>query len=269
MLTDIAREIEQHEATAWAACVAATGDLPGNPLHAEVGEVAGTPVSSLMAVGYWLFNRVIALGVAQAATAQDVEALTAWYRARDQTDFVVEASPAVPQADLTDLLTAGGLAQREYKQAKVWRTATPVETATDIDVQELTSNDRDAFANVNAAAWQAPSSLGSWFGATIGVAGFRHYGVFDAGELVSTGALFMSGTLGWCGFGATLPSHRGQGLQAATFARRINDAAEAGCQIVHTETENRPDNASLHNMLRIGFEHIYDKSLYGPAEQPA
>lgn len=105
--------------------------------------------------------------------------------------------------------------------------------------------------------------------AAVGAPGFRHYGVFDAGELVSTGGLFVSDNLAWCAFGATLPSHRGKGLQAATLARRINDAAHAGCEIVHTETESRPDNASLHNMIRMGFEHVYDKSHFGPAHNPA
>jgi hypothetical protein len=53
----------------------------------------------------------------------------------------------------------------------------------------------------------------------------------------------------WLGFGATLPSHRGRGMQSATFARRISAAAEMGCDLVHTETTSSPTNPSFRNLL--------------------
>lgn len=163
-MTTEAAQIEEHEATAWAACIAAAGRVGGNPLDAEVGEIAGTPVSSLKAVGYWLFNRVIALGVREPASAPDVSAVLDWYAERGQSDFVVETSPGVRQPDLVELLCARGLVERTYKQAKVQRRATPVDTPPGIEVRELTTSHREAFAGVNGVAWQTPGALVPWFG---------------------------------------------------------------------------------------------------------
>jgi hypothetical protein len=58
-------------------------------------------------------------------------------------------------------------------------------------------------------------------------------------------------------------------MQSATFARRITAAAEMGCDLVHTETSSSSTNPSFTNMLRLGFEHSYDKEFYGPAAPDA
>jgi hypothetical protein len=51
------------------------------------------------------------------------------------------------------------------------------------------------------------------------------------------------------------------------MARRIRDAALAGCQWVVTETgEDSVDfpNPSYHNMLRAGFQPVYQRPNYMP-----
>ena len=80
--------------------------------------------------------------------------------------------------------------------------------------------------------------------------------------------MYVTRGTAWLGFGATLPEHRGRGLQSATFARRINEAVAMGCDLIHTETAaDAPDqpNPSLHNMFRAGFHQIYEKAFFAPA----
>jgi len=265
MERDIAADVEVHESQAWAACIDATSVVAGNPLGATVDRSGPVPLPVITAVNYGLFNRVIGLGVVAPVDAAEVSRIREWYADRKQTDYVLEVAPGARPDDVGGILAAQGLVASATRQAKVWRTPAEVAVPEGVVVRELTTDDREAFAAVNVAAWGVPPMMGTWFGATLGADGFRHFGVLADGEVVSVGAMYVTGDLAWLGFGATVPSHRGQGMQTATFARRITAAREMGCAVVHTETTSSPTNPSLRNMLKLGFEHAYDKEFFGPS----
>jgi hypothetical protein len=69
----------------------------------------------------------------------------------------------------------------------------------------------------------------------------------------------MDEGVGYLGFAATLPEHRGKGGQNAFLAARIQHAREAGCDVVITDTgelrDDRPSN-SYRNILRSGFAEV-------------
>ena len=76
---------------------------------------------------------------------------------------------------------------------------------------------------------------------------------------VAAAALFIDGTTGWLGTATTEARGRGQGLQRALIARRINDAVTAGCTLICTETgEPQPGqpSPSYHNILASGFDVV-------------
>jgi hypothetical protein len=100
MAGGVAREIELHEARAWAACVAAAAQAEGNPLDASVDVVADVRLPALGAIDAALFNRVIGLGVAAPADDGVLDAVVASYAARNQTRFTVEVTPSSQPADL-------------------------------------------------------------------------------------------------------------------------------------------------------------------------
>jgi hypothetical protein len=262
---DVAVRIEMHESQAWASCVEATGSVAGNPLGAAVDRSGQVALPVLASVNYGLFNRVIGFGVAQPVDEAEISRVRQWYADLAQTDYVLEVSAVARPYGVGRMLEANGLVASASRQAKVWRTTGEVAVPDGLVVRELTTDDRDAFAAVNVAAWGVPPVMGAWFGATLGATGFRHFGVVDDGVVVSVGAMYVTDDLAWLGFGATLPSHRERGMQAATFARRITVAAEMGCAVVHTETTSSATNPSLRNMLKLGFDHAYDKDFYGPS----
>ena len=147
----------------------------------------------------------------------------------------------------------------------VRRPSGPPTVETDLRVEEVGANAADAFAAVNVAAWEVPPAFSGWFGGTLGRRDWHHWLAYDGDLPVSTGALFARGGVGWLGFGATLPSHRGRGGQGAIMAARIRKAAELGCSIVHTETDEETaaqPNPSYRNMLRTGFEVAYRRPNY-------
>jgi GNAT superfamily N-acetyltransferase len=112
-----------------------------------------------------------------------------------------------------------------------------------------------------------PAFLAVWFGATLFADGFRHFGVRHDGRIVATGAMYVAESIAWLGFGATLPEHRGRGLQTALLARRVHEAAALDCHLVHSETAAHTaeeHNPSLANMVATGFEIAYEKQWWGP-----
>jgi hypothetical protein len=266
----IARAIECHEAVAWAACIGAASHVDGNPLQAEVDYSISTPLSTLAVFDFAKFNRVVALGVNSPATEDDLDAIASFYLSRGQSRYFIEMTPATRPETLASTLRSRGLTPVVDRIAKCWRGLDDIPAAPpDVDVRLLDVTDRDQWALVNVSAWTLPSFFKKWFSATLGVDGFRHYGIFEGDLMVSTGALYVTDNVAWSGFSATRPECRGHGYQTATHVRRLLDARELGCTVVHTEaaadTPEAP-NWSLHNQLKLGFYRIYDKTLIGPAD---
>ncbi len=265
MAGGVAREIEMHEAKAWAACVEATAQADGNPLEADVDRGPGIPVPALGAINVGLFNRVIGLGVGTRADDALIDTVLASYERRGQTEFVLEVTGASEPADLREQLAARGLVDSGHRQAKTWQTPARYDGPGMDAVVALGPDDADEFAQVNMLAWGVPAFLAVWFGATLFADDFRHFGVKVDGRIVSTGAMYVSDGIAWLGFGATLPEHRGRGMQTAVLARRVHEAAVLDCHIVHSETAAHTaghHNPSLANMLKVGFEHAYEKEWW-------
>ena len=261
-----ARRLELHEAEAWALCVEATRDAANNPLLAEVDRDAATPLSTLAALNFAKFNRVIALGVDRPATDSDIERLLDFYASRSQTRFAVEVTPVSEPDDLSAMLRRRALVASGDRVAKCWRSLEEVPSPyDDVEVKLLTVDDVAQYNVVSTAAWGVPRLFGTWFGATLGREGFRHYGVFDGELLVSTVAMYISGDLAWTGFGVTKPEYQGRGYQGARVAKELYDAKELGCKFIHNEAaagEGDTGSISLRNMSRAGFHHIYTKDVY-------
>jgi GNAT superfamily N-acetyltransferase len=264
----VARRIEIHESQAWIACVAASAATAGNPLKAEVYLGGNTPLSTLAALNFGNFNRVIAFGIEAPASDGDIVAVQEFFSARLQSRFLIEVTPPSRPESLAESLTLHGLLPVAERVAKCFRDLRDLPPLLpDIEVLELSPSDSEGWTAANEAAWGLPAFFGAWFGATLGCDGFRHYGVFDDGLLVSTGAIYVTDDVAWSGFSATRPEHRGRGYQTATHLRRLHDAAAMGCNLIHTETAaETPDNPnpSLRNQLKVGFSWIYDKRCFAP-----
>lgn len=259
---EIARTIERHEAATWSACVEAAS-LGENRLGADLLRRGTWSASVLAALNFGAFNRVIALGIDEPATFEDLAAIKEFYRSHAQSRFVIEVTPFSHR----DALLGHGLEPMPARIAKCWRKLDALPPRVEgITLRPLDDADRDDVASVNRSAWGLPSFLGPWFAATVGRPGFRHVGVFEGDLLVSTGALYISDDIAWSGFVATRPEYRGRGYQFATTIDTLHEAAARGCRLVHTETAAETANASLRNIVRAGFTTIYEKELLTSSE---
>jgi hypothetical protein len=217
------------------------------------------------ALDFGPFNRTVGLGIAGRAEERQVDDIVAFYKGAGLSRFAISLSPYAEPPELPEWLAARGLA-RGATFAKAWRdVAPPLEIPTGLRIEVIGPADAEAWAAVQRDAWGMPRAMTPWYTSTVGRAGWRHYLGFDGELPVSAAALFVSGDVGWLGFGATIPTHRRRGGHGAIVARRIRDAAGLGCSLLVAETaEDTPQapNPSYHNMVRAGFRLAYLRPNY-------
>ncbi len=174
-------------------------------------------------------------------------------------------------SDLAGWLEERGLAAGGA-WAKTWRGNGPVVAVpTRLRVEPATEVDADTFGRVAMQGFGMPDAFEPLFMGIVGKPGWCTYLAYDGSVPVATGAMFVMDDVAWLGVGSTLEDHQRQGAQGALLARRLEDGLGLGCRWFVTETgaedPDRP-NASLRNMLRVGFEVAYLRTNYAPRSTP-
>ncbi|MEU1622714.1 GNAT family N-acetyltransferase [Streptomyces sp. NPDC005722] len=98
--------------------------------------------------------------------------------------------------------------------------------------------------------------------ACVGRPDWRQYAVWEGERIVAVGSVFLNGDCAGMFGGATLAGWRGRGAQSALLTARVRAAHDAGCRWLVAETGAEgpgEHNSSLHNMLRAGFEPLYER----------
>ncbi|MCX5355651.1 N-acetyltransferase [Streptomyces mirabilis] len=97
---------------------------------------------------------------------------------------------------------------------------------------------------------------------SVGRPNWRQYAVWEGERIIAVGSVFFNGLCANMFGGATIPEGRGRGAQSALLTARARAALAAGCRwlVAETGAEGPGDhNTSLHNMLRAGFEPLYER----------
>jgi hypothetical protein len=263
-LRRLALAVEMHEAEVWAAAFAAAAAVPGNPLEIAVDHCATPPLVLAGAIASADINRVVGLGVSSPVTRETISAIVGFFRSHGRSTFRVELLPATSPPELAQWLVDAGLRRTENGVLKTWCSTEQVRPASsEVEIRRLGPEHRDAVADLNVlawGAWEAPGLLRTWFGATVGTEGFRHYGIFDGDRLVWAGALRVSGNLGWMGFDAAHPRYRGRHISRRGLLVRIDEARRLGCRIVHGETVHQPSATAIMGTL-------YEREIYSPVAE--
>jgi GNAT superfamily N-acetyltransferase len=209
-----------------------------------------------------MFNRAAGLGLDQPVTEESLDEILAFL---DGTRGYVSLAPEAQPVELTQWLEARGLAPG-YAWTKFTRpVAGPPQADTELRVERVETG--DAFGLAAARGFQVPDLFEDWLARLPGREGWHCFVAFDGDEPAGAGALYVTGTTGWLGIGATIPEHRGKGAQSALIVERIEAAAALGCEILITET-GKPVNGragpSYRNLVRAGFEPAYVRPNYEP-----
>jgi len=230
-----------------------------------VEEIDGAVCLGLAALpGSALFNRVLGLGLARPATADGLERIARFYE-RLGTGWCVALAPQAEPRELGAWLEQRGLASG-YGWAKFGRGVTDLpEPSTGLRVERVGADRADAFADAFCRGYGLPPAFRDCLTTLPGRDGWQCFVAFDGDEAAATGALYVTGTVGWLGMAGTVPEHRRRGAQSAILAMRLQAAAAAGCEVVVTETgellEGGP-SSSYRNIVRAGFEPVYVRPNY-------
>ncbi|MEQ1440776.1 GNAT family N-acetyltransferase [Fontimonas sp. SYSU GA230001] len=262
-MNELIHDADTIEAAACADLYAAGADVPGTSAQT----IGGATVLIAPSIPVSHFNRVIGLGVDQAATEADLDAIEAAFRASGVNSWWVHRSPLAQPAALEEWLR-----QRRYALpprrawAKLVRDPVPAAPApTALAVRAATPADAQAIGVIACSAYDMPAALAPWFASLAGRSGWQLFVACDGPAPVATGALFVRDGIGWLGIGATLADCRGRGAQSALLAARIDAARAAGCRLIVTETgEPVGDeaNPSLANIRRAGFVQVCSRLNY-------
>jgi GNAT superfamily N-acetyltransferase len=132
-------------------------------------------------------------------------------------------------------------------------------------IETIGTESKGIFEEISAIASGVPAALAHGFNSTIGTPGWIHYLAFSGNDPVAVAGLRLRNGTAWCCMAATLESYRRRGAQTAMLARRVRDAAAAGCSWVTCESIAQPSgepSESRRNMERVGFQTAYDRPSY-------
>lgn len=248
---------------------AAPADLKSK-LGIHVERIADATLLVAPGIPSSMFNRVIGLGLRQAATQEDVEAIVDVYRQAGAKTWWLHWNPWSAPADFSSRLAEAGFtvpARRSW--AKMLRSTQSVPTrATDLSIGVAQDSQAATAARLIATVFEMPPFMGAWICALHGRSHWKLYAVADGTDIVGGGCLFTYDRGSWLGMGAIAPTHRRRGGHGALMARRIADSAIEGVLYAITETgepKSEEPNPSLANMRRNGFEQVASRLNYiGP-----
>jgi hypothetical protein len=235
-------------------------DLPGNPAAVAVERFGGTVAlacSTLPEVDF--VNMVHGL---EPGAPQEVDDMTAFYRGLGLRGWT-EVAPA-PGADaLMDRLTQAGWAQTGF-WCSFHGAPQPLPTPAGVEVAQATAADMPPFARIHLDGHEVPNDDRAAAEAAVerwhGRPGWHLYLARVDGVAAGSAALTVDAGLGYLANAATLPGMRRRGCQAALLARRIADAAEAGCDTVASLAEF--GSASQRNLERAGLRVAFTQAVW-------
>lgn len=226
-------------------------DLPGNPARVSVERFGGAVALACERLPDLDFvNTVHGL---DPGDAERVEEVTAFYRRLGLRGWT-EVAPGAEMERLLERMAAAGWAQVGFWASFHGPAVAPPAPA-GVEVIEAGEADMAAFAHIHLDGHEVPSedrgpdeaAVRAWFGRP----GWRLYLARVDGVAAASAALTIDDGLGYLANAATLPGMRGRGCQTALLARRIADAAAAGCESVASLAEF--GSGSQRNLERAGL----------------
>jgi GNAT superfamily N-acetyltransferase len=203
-----------------------------------------------------MLNQVVGLGVDEPATEAQVDAALA--AIGDAVDCYVAVAPEARPDTIPDWLAERGL-EPGWGWMRFRRDVSPLSVST-TSLRLVPVGEREAldFGRIVAAGYGLPEAVVPW-AAQAHALGWDCWLAVDGDEPAAAAGLYVADGVGYLGFAATLPGHRGKGGQSALLARRIERAREVGCDVLVTETGERRDDlpsGSYRNILRAGFREV-------------
>lgn len=217
-----------------------------------------------------LVNRVLGLGIDGPASAADIEHIVNWY-AGEGLPFGVELSPAAQPVELPEWLRSKRL-RKSFPTQVLLRGGEPPPPhyepwarMTGLRVEAVGPEHAATVARLSCQNFQMPAEIGHLLTVGSQAPGWRRWLALDGAEPVGASLSYVEGGICWLGWTSVLASHRGRWVHAGIVAKQLQDAHDARCQWVTTETAvssaQKPDAAHF-NLCKFGFVDAYLRPVY-------
>lgn len=255
---------ELSEAHAYAAMARAATGQAGAPAVTIAPLGGGISLRCLGDPESTLFNRVLGLGIEQPLDAGVVSAVAARY-GHLEGPWGMELAPAAMHEHARPLL-------RQLRLRRSLPTAMLVMNSDDLagerppwQVERVGAEQAALAADVVEQVFDVSTPVARILRCAPTSKEFAQWVAFDDGRPVACCLMHLRGETAWFGWSATLPTHRGRGLQSALLWHSVRDARERGCRWITAETATGTGGApdpSFRNMKRFGFVELYRRHGY-------
>lgn len=261
----IAADFDLHEAAGWSDYYANASPQVEQQCGLRLERIGGAYATIAANIDMLAMNRVIGLGLPEPASEAHLDRIVSLYREAGVPRFFVQVSPNARPDALPNWLAA-----RRFRHHNNWvkfyrRVGPSPAFETNLRIERIGGERAEQFADIIVRGFEWPDILRPLIAVPVGQPGWQHYLAYDGEQAVACAAAYFRKPFAEMAFAATLPEYRGRGAQSAFLARRMQDAADLGCEWLITETaEDRPDRpvASYRNMRRFGFEIAYLRPNY-------
>lgn len=205
-------------------------------------------------------NQIVGVGLHGAVTADDMDRVEDFFRSRGVASTVV-VSPLADES-LRNLLGERGYRIAEFNSVLILRISSPQPyTPPDgIVIERVTPETVRPWMRAIAKGFsqdvEVPEEIFGGFAALPGALAFLAR-IEDEVLGGCAGRVIPQARIAALFGAATLPEYRCRGVQTALIARRLQEAAQAGCEYAVVSTI--PGSGSQRNMERRGFRLAYTK----------
>ncbi len=242
--------------------------LQGNPAGIEVREFG--PALAYVAPGCRQWDWMTGAHVPAATTPGALGEILAWFRSRGLRPRIErEACGGGPGAEAR--LAAAGLARGATMEFRARDPATPTEAPAGIAVSPVDPADAETFARIRVEGSETPprdlETYREHLRVSASLPGVRTYLARIGAEPVGAATLVLREEAAYFSSAAVLPPYRRRGVHTALIARRLADAAAAGCDLAFVRTEEGSPSAA--SLARAGFRVVARREVWRPTPPPA
>jgi len=212
-----------------------------------------------------VLNRTLGLGTREQISKDSLSKVKNFYDEAGIKKFFLHIYPDSLPDDGKKLLE-----ELEFIKSRGWmkfrRGSSPIDNPpTDLRIGTASTDEAIHFGTIVANAFGMTESAASLLAGLVNDPRWYLFLSYKGDIPAGAGALFVHNKCGWLEWGATDPSFRRRGSQAAIMAARINKAIELGCSHMFTETGEAVEDDPQHsykNILKAGFRESILRQNY-------
>lgn len=235
--------------------------LEGNPYGAELkpfGTATGLMVRAM--ADNSLFNRVADFSPLE---LEHLNQIVGWYE-ENKINCRFDLLPGHTSPELFRALAGRSFYQSGFYTALYGLPQVQAKTFPGVEVKVTQSAELNLFNDIYMAGFGFPERNRAAL--TLSLNGLfnnpttRFYLALVDGQPAGAAILLMHDQIGYLATATTLAAFRGKGCQKALMYRRILDAAEAGCELITSQTNF--GSFSQGNMEKVGLRLAYTKAIW-------